>query len=233
MLRVGIDSGSGGIQGPLFPDGTFEYVPIPVDYINGGQTYGNTVGRHGRKLIEYFPAAMRGRMANQTIHFDPEFDTFTYGDPTAPKAGLRFLDRGDLLVFYCGLKGWNFESSPALYIMGYFDILTAGKATDFPSAVLKRTFGRNAHVMHRDVYECEKDALVLVKGQESSRLLNKAVCISITGQDRTGKPLKVLSPEMQRIFGDFDGRISFQRSPTRWVDPAQVPHAVDFVRSLQ
>ena len=27
LIRVGIDSGCGGIQGPLFQDGTFEYIP--------------------------------------------------------------------------------------------------------------------------------------------------------------------------------------------------------------
>ena len=30
LLRVGMDLGFGGL-GPLFPDGTFEYVPIPDD----------------------------------------------------------------------------------------------------------------------------------------------------------------------------------------------------------
>ena len=29
LLRVGIDTGSGGILGPLFSDGLFEYIPIP------------------------------------------------------------------------------------------------------------------------------------------------------------------------------------------------------------
>ena len=29
LLRVGIDSGSGGIQGPLFKDGSFEFICIP------------------------------------------------------------------------------------------------------------------------------------------------------------------------------------------------------------
>jgi Nucleotide modification associated domain 3 len=29
LLRVGIDRGTGGGLGPIFPDGTFEYVPIP------------------------------------------------------------------------------------------------------------------------------------------------------------------------------------------------------------
>jgi hypothetical protein len=63
--------------------------------------------------------------------------------------------------------------------------------------------------------------------------LKKAVLMSAIGQDRTGKPLKVLSPEMQKIFGDFKGRISFQRSPTRWVDSAYVEKAVQFMRSLE
>jgi hypothetical protein len=52
------------------------------------------------------------------------------------------------------------------------------------------------------------------------------------GSDSTGRPLKVLSPEMQQIFGTFNGRISFQRSPTRWVDPAYVGRAAEFMRSL-
>ncbi len=29
MLRIGIDSGCGGIQGPLFHDGSFEFIPVP------------------------------------------------------------------------------------------------------------------------------------------------------------------------------------------------------------
>ena len=33
--------------------------------------------------------------------------------------------------------------------------------------------------------------------------LQKAHRISAEGQDRAGKPLKVLSPNMQKVFGDF------------------------------
>jgi hypothetical protein len=40
-----------------------------------------------------------------------------------------------------------------------------------------------------------------------------------------GKPLKVLSPEMQRFFGRFGGKLSFQRSPTRWVDEDHIEKA--------
>jgi hypothetical protein len=232
MVRVGIDTGSGGIHGPLFRDGSFEYIPIPDGFGIDQRTYGNTVGRHGKLLIDYFPKSRQAKMMNQSIHFDPEFTTFTYGDPTKPKAGLRRLEPGDMLIFYCGLEGWDFKSAPALYLMGYFEVSVAGKASDFRQDDLQNLFSENFHVRHPSVYNGQAYDLVLVKGSSSSRLLNKAVLISMTGRDRSGRPLKVLSPEMQKIFGNFGGKISFQRSPTRWVDPAFVTRAVEFMRSL-
>ena len=42
MLRVGIDTGSGGMHGPLFQDGTFEYIPIPDGFRKDERTYGVT-----------------------------------------------------------------------------------------------------------------------------------------------------------------------------------------------
>jgi hypothetical protein len=233
MVRIGIDTGSGGIHGPLFQDGTFEYIPIPDGFGKDERTYGNTTGRHGKKLVEYFPETRQAKFVNQAIHFDPEFNTYTYGDPTSPKAGLRHLQQGDMLIFYFGLGGWDFTSWPALYLMGYFEILAAGKASEFSSTELETLFSENYHVRHRDIYEHQKRDLVLVKGSSESRLLKKAVCISEIGRDRLGRPLKVLSVEMQKTFGDFDGKISFQRSPTRWVYPEYVTRAVEYMRSLE
>ena len=232
LVRIGIDSGIGGIQGPLFRDGSFEYIPIPDNYGIDRRTYGNMVGRHSRHLVDYFPLSRRVKMVNQSVHVDPEFTTFTYGDPTPPKSGLRHLKQGDMLVFYCGLEGWDFKSEPALYLMGYFEILVAGKAGDFNSHELKNQFSKNFHVRHSSVYEEQKHALVLVKGSSSSRLLKKAVLISTTGQNCSGRPLKILSPKMQEIFGGFGRKLSIQRSPTRWVDSAFVNQAAEFVRSL-
>jgi hypothetical protein len=232
MLRIGIDAGSGGIQGPLFRDGTFEYIPIPDGFGKDERTYGNTTGKHGKKLVDYFPEARRAKMKDQAIHLDPEFDTFTYGDPTPPKAGLRNLQQGDMLIFYCGLEGWDFKSSPALYLMGYFEIMTAGRASAFSENDVQNLFSQNYHVKHRDIYERQKKELVLVKGSSQSRLLKTAICLSAIGQDRIGRPLKVLSPEMQKVFGGFEGKISFQRSPTRWVDTTFVIRAAEFMRSL-
>lgn len=221
------------MHGPLFRDGTFEYIPIPDGSGKDKRTYGNTAGRHGEKLVEYFPEARKAKVANQSIHFDPEFATFTYGDPTSPKAGLRNLERGDMLIFYCGLEGWDFECEPALYLMGYFEIVAAGRASDFNSNERENLFGANFHVRHRQIFKQQRRELVLIKGGERSRLLRRSKKISTTGQDRTGKPLKVLSPEMQEVFGDFNGRISFQRSPTRWVDRNYTAQAAEFVRLLR
>ena len=52
LLRVGIDTGSGGIHGPLFRDGSFEYIPIWDRFGGRGvdeRTYGNTLSRKGLK----------------------------------------------------------------------------------------------------------------------------------------------------------------------------------------
>jgi hypothetical protein len=233
LLRVGIDTGAGGIHGPLFRDGSFEYVPIPDGFGVDERTYHNFVGSHGKALIEYFPYHLKARMTHQSLHFDPEFITFTYGDPTPPKAGLRNLNGGDLLVFYCGLEGWDFESAPALYVFGYFEVLDAGFAINYSDLQLTRLFSENFHVRHYKIFQSQKDRLVLVKGTQNSRLLRKPFRISIMGKDRSGKPLKVLSPEMRRIFGDFNGKISIQRSPTRWVNSAYIHTAAKLIHSLE
>lgn len=71
LLRVGIDSGSGGSQSPLFDDGTFEYLPIPDGHGLDARTFGTHIGRHGRRLADYFPSGQRARIERQSMHFDP------------------------------------------------------------------------------------------------------------------------------------------------------------------
>src|ERR1700722_18168932 len=125
LLRVGVDSGCGGIQGPLFEDGSFDFVCIPDNQGVSIHTYGNMLGRAGKPLAGYFAESHRKFMAERHVHVDPEFETFTYGDPTTPKRSLRYLRPGDLLDFYCGLQkwvadgGWVREYRPALYLAGF------------------------------------------------------------------------------------------------------------------
>ena len=64
LLRVGIDTGSGGIHGPLFCDRSFEYIPIPDCFGRKGvdkRTYGNTRGTAWRMLADYFPKNSPGK----------------------------------------------------------------------------------------------------------------------------------------------------------------------------
>jgi hypothetical protein len=239
LLRVGIDAGCGGIQGPLFRDGTFEFICIPDRKGVSVHTYGNMVGRNGTTHASYFPESRQRRIAAQTVHVDPEWETFTYGDPTPPKRSLQHLRPGDLLVFYCGLQEWDAEGGwkgrrrPALYLAGYFEVALAGMACDFDKTVLKSEFEKNFHVRYPAVFEQQKDDLVLVKGGPGSRLFNKARQISVEGKDRSGNPLKVLSPAMQKVFGTFGGHVSIQRSPPRWVEPEFVDRAIGFLRELE
>lgn len=236
LLRVGIDARCGGIQGPISADGSFEYLPIPDEFNDCGidkRTYGNVKGRLGRYLLDYFPESMRSKRAGTSLHFDPEFDTFTYGDPTPLKAGLRHLVSGDLLVFYAGLQGWRCDTAPGLYIVGYFRVALAGLASEFTASQLSRYFAHNFHVRHKLVLKGQRDCLVLVKGGPGSRLLKKAHLISSMSLDRSGRALKILSPAMRKIFGDWDGHLSIQRCPPRWVAPDFVSKASSFIRSLR
>src|SRR5262249_29605676 len=142
LLRVGIDAGCGGIQGPLFEDGTFEFLCIPDRKGISVHSYGNMIGRKGEPVVRYFPEGRRRMMAAQTVHVDPEWETFTYGDPTPPKRSLKYLQPGDLLAFYCGLqewdeeRRWNGHRRPALYLAGYFEVALAGMACDLDKTVL-------------------------------------------------------------------------------------------------
>jgi hypothetical protein len=181
---------------------------------------------------------MREVIRQKHVHLDPEFKTFTYGDPTSPKRSLRELAQGDYLIFYCGLQKWDEdfgrwnERRPGLYIVGYFVVEKAGMAREYSKKTLQMEFGQNFHVRYPSVFSKDRERLVLVKGGPGSRLLTSAHRISSEGQDCSGKPLKVLSPAMQKVFGNFRGKVSIQRSPPRWVDPAFVETAIKFVTNL-
>ena len=97
LLRVAIDKGAGGTWGPIFSDGSFEYIPIPEgDPGPDAITYNQAMGRHGKPLNTYLPPVLH----DSPIHFDPEFESFTYGDPTRKRNSLVRLDPGDILAFY-------------------------------------------------------------------------------------------------------------------------------------
>lgn len=222
LLRVGMDSGEGGIQGPLLPKNAFDYLPIPDDWNDDNKvTYGCTVGRHGRNLCEYWPGKTREKYRNKGIHFDPEFDTFTYGDPTRPKQSLRQLEPGDLLVFYAGLQPWSeaegFHGDPHLYIIGYFVVAKAGHIQGlFERYGRKATEQAFANCMHIVKGAPAAKKLVVVKGK-TGRLLERASLLSEYGKDKEGRRLKIMRRDLATYFGRLSKLNSLQRSPPRWI----------------
>ena len=233
LLRVGIDTGCGGIHSPLFKDGTFEFVPIPDSRGFDERTYGNTRGRMSRVFAEYFPERRQRHMTSSAMHVDPEFETFTYGDPTPPKRGLSKIKPGDLLVFYAGMEGWGHSQPPALYLAGYFRVELAGFATDFSRAQLRREFGQNYHVRHPKVFAAQRETLLLIKGGKGSRLFRKAHLVGVTVRRSNGSYWQMITPKMKKVFGTFGGIGSLQRSTPRWVEEKLLSKAERFVEALQ
>ena len=157
-----------GKLGPIFPDGTFRFIPIPETAGCGGPSYRNL------GLADYVPAKKKDTRA----HPDPEFQTFTYGDrpESLAKMGLLLqLEPGDYLFFLSSLEfsdrisninpNWNY------YLIGYFEIkqrIYVQRVTD----EIRRKFGNNAHVKINDT------GFWLFKGTKKSALLHKAVQFS-------------------------------------------------------
>jgi len=197
LLRVGIDKGCGGALAPLFADGSFEYIPIPERRDSSeARTFGNTVGVRTRPLFIY---NLPKKLENAKIHFDPEFETFTYGDPSIKRTYLLKLEPGDLLVFYAGLRPWDYDGDDGLYIIGYFTVRKIidlrGLSEDEREYIRKR-YPNNAHVKRQP-----DDAVIVIGDPTKSRRLGKAVRISVKRPDRRGRPMHAVSEEIARTLG--------------------------------
>ncbi|WP_135805949.1 Nmad3 family putative nucleotide modification protein [Halorussus marinus] len=114
LIRVGLDSGEigGGGHSPINSDGRFDYIPIPEDADTTEETtYDSFSSRIGSTASEHTT-----RDGITTLHYDPEFETYTYGEVGKKKRqSLRKLSNGDLLVFYSSLKPSNGLGSIRLY----------------------------------------------------------------------------------------------------------------------
>jgi hypothetical protein len=214
LLRVGIDKGTDGTLGPIFEDGYFEFIPISEDDLptKETRTFKNTIGRSGKPLSTFLPKGIE----NRTMHFDPEFETFTYGDPTAKRKYLLKLEKGDLLVFYAGLTPFNNKKwEEALYIIGYF---TVDKVIDFNKLTKNeiedccKLYSNNAHLKRSRSFE---DLVIVVGQKDNSKLLDKAILISEKKSAKDGKPYNAVSREMEISLGIAG---SIQRSiPPRFI----------------
>ncbi|MFB6126739.1 MAG: hypothetical protein ABEJ79_05515 [Halolamina sp.] len=114
-INVAANTSLPGFRGPVYPDGSFEYVPIPErEPVPDGATDGPWRGQRDRvptyaDLDLSFPVP--AAVADRDVHLDPAFagvhdaPTTTYGDEHGVKAGpISSLDPGDHLLFYATLS---------------------------------------------------------------------------------------------------------------------------------
>ena len=111
-VNVAANTNEPGFRGPVYPDGSFAYVPIPESEPTCSRprfpvdepvpTYGDLTAALGFSL----PTSLH----DTPMHADPEFPAThgrahaTYGDPYAVKAGrIGDLRPGDWLLFYATL----------------------------------------------------------------------------------------------------------------------------------
>jgi len=117
-VNVAANTNQPGFRGPVYPDGSFAYVPIPESAA--------TVARDRFPVDEPLPTyadldlpfAVPTDLRETPVHMDPEFpgvhgrERASYGDPHGVKAGrIAGLEPGDWLFFYATLSlrphGWG------------------------------------------------------------------------------------------------------------------------------
>ncbi|MFQ6028500.1 MAG: hypothetical protein ACE5Q6_13495 [Dehalococcoidia bacterium] len=153
LANVGANA-SHRFQSPIFADGSFEMLPIPEAENRPGQSlvrFGDlkSFNHPEESLREFLPS----RWWDWPCHFDPEFNTFTYGDDceVAPRAAaLKGLGPGDYLFFVARLVDYRegaFTGPPGFYLTGFLAVAEALRSvTELPAPPQMARFGANAHI---------------------------------------------------------------------------------------
>ena len=180
LLRVAIDKGCGGVLAPIHDDGSFHYIPIPEDVSTSSKvTYKNTTDVFGNNLSDFVP----NKTKEMNIHFDPDFESFSYGEPSRPKLSqLLTLEKGDRLFFYAGLQpSCIHDLHSRIFLIGFFsvkDVLYFSnlQKEDYIGHIEK--YGKNAHFFRNLP---DKELVVVLGDKKKSRLFKKAVPLSDAG----------------------------------------------------
>lgn len=237
LIRIGIDQAYGGWNAPMDPvTNEFVFVPIPETRpMAPGLTtpYSAVVpslvafeaaNRHAAAKHVRLPAELISRNA----HLDPDFGSLTYGDSGTKRGkGLTELTRGDVVVFYSGLRPISPCAHTLVYaLVGLYRVGESVRAGDVPAD--RR--GENAHT--RCVHVEASDVIIRAVPGISGRL---ATCLPI-GEFRDGAYRVV--PEILDAWGGLSCKNGYlQRSavlPTflapeqfmQWFD-RQAPRLID------
>ncbi|GAA0225832.1 hypothetical protein ACFFQF_10525 [Haladaptatus pallidirubidus] len=188
-INVAANTNQPGVRGPVFSDGSFEYVPIPEPEPTS------------RDVPTYADLGLSVELPNGAdelpVHLDPEFaeypccERYTYGDPFGVKARpLLELDEDDYVFFYATLSTAE-ESERRVgeskhewiapdwgaYIIGQFRLarepISGAEFAELGEGT-QEVFANNAH-LKREAFDAE----VLLEGSKNgSGLYETAVPMS-------------------------------------------------------
>ena len=189
VVNVGVNA-SHRLVSPLYEDGSFAFVTIPEERLLDGPSmvrYGDV-----RRLREVVPERYWG----SPTHYDPEFETLTYGDNCgwAPRAAaLRSARSGDALVFIARLVRVG-TGQPVFGLVGWLEVESV--LADVRSCPSDVRFLANAHVRRAQADARYWDGFWLFGGSPRSGLFPRAALVG--------------RAEAELLFRDKDGY------PWRW-----------------
>lgn len=174
FLEVGINEN--GVTGPIFEDGSFEFIPPRAPSADTNRTYSNLIGCFNQTLATYLP--IRYQYAKTLMNPYHNFSYFSFTERE-----LLDLEAGDLIVLYSHLTPFNNQRyEKGLYIIGYITVNTVVEIGGIPGKLCEMKTRRYLKVnpnmdKYRD-YDV-KDAIFVYPFTMKSKLLDKAVAITI------------------------------------------------------
>jgi len=190
-INVGANTNLPGVRGPIYPDGRFEYLPIPER-----EPVSEPVPTYADLDLD---TALPEDILDKPVHLDPTFaeysccDRYTYGDDYGVKARpLLDLAAGDYVFFYATLSTTRRDvdtqgagDDPAswiapewgAYVIGQFRLASdplSGEEYGALSPTDRAWFDANAHV-RRERFDAE---VMLAGDHEESMLYDQAFPLS-------------------------------------------------------
>ena len=224
LVRVGVDHSYGGWNAPVDPETLeFTYVPIPEGakgVLPGcGRRYPEVAGPMERFLVSrgaaderpHYPVA---EMGDGLMHLDPDYEHLTYGDNGSSRgSGVARLVRGDLVVFYSGLRPIRPCGRKLIYaVVGLYVVKEVVRAPEVPAGRRHE----NAHSRKDPVHA--SDIVVRAQGAVSGRC---GRCLEVGEyRDRAYRVRK----DVLEAWGGLsvnDGYIQRSARPPRFLDAAK------------
>lgn len=175
LVRVAADLSKGGgcWNGPVdSKTGQFVYVAIPEN----APTYpGFNKPYSGLRLpLSGLGVQLPKHLSELDMHLDPDFDHLTYGDQGGRARQISAkVGKGDLLVFYAGLRDLVTPGGLVYAIIGVYVIEELANTTSIP----RECWDENAHT-RRVLSGSSMDIVVRARPEVSGRLKR---CIPIGG----------------------------------------------------